>query len=119
MMANPEVQALIEANPEMAQALQDPEHLRQTMRMARDPRLRQEFSRIHDRQMANVNAIPGGFNHLHRMHQQMEGPLRDAAERGPSTPSTPAAATATPTRSTTEGPRALGEADASNPFIVR
>jgi len=85
MMANPEIRAIIEANPEVGHALQDPEHLRQTMRMARDPRLREEFARIHDRQMANVEAIPGGFNHLQRMHQQIQEPLQAAADRGPAT----------------------------------
>lgn len=122
MMANPEVRAMIEANPEMGHALQDPEHLRQTMRMARDPRLRQEFARIHDRQMANVNAIPGGFNHLQRLHQQMEGPLRDAADRDP-TQRPPArggasTATAAAAASPSKDPAVTAAEDKENPFIV-
>lgn len=122
MMANPEVRAMIEANPEMGHALQDPEHLRQTMRMARDPRLRQEFARIHDRQMANVNAIPGGFNHLQRLHQQMEGPLRDAADRDP-TQRPPArggasTATAAAAASPSNDPAVTAAEDKENPFIV-
>eukprot|EP00166_Cyanidium_caldarium_P006166 ctg_826.g179 len=64
MMANPQVRDLVNQNPEIAHLLSDPTVLRQTMQMMRNPRLMQEMMRNNDRAMANLEAMPGGFDAL-------------------------------------------------------
>lgn len=105
MMANPQVRQLMETNPEIGQMMSDPQFLRQVrspfvislfrtyhrcfrgllqcdhlkvMDMARNPELSREMRRNADRAIANLEAIPGGFNHLQRMYNQIQAPLESA-----------------------------------------
>ena len=68
--ANPETAALLAANPELRNALRDPDMLRQAMAP--------DAARNLDRAMANIEAMPGGFQALARMHATVAEPL----ERG-------------------------------------
>ena len=61
MEANPEYQRLRETNPEIAQAMLDPETLRQGMRAATNPAIRDEMMRQQDVAMRNIESMPGGF----------------------------------------------------------
>ena len=79
MMANPQVRDLVNENPEIAHLLSDPTVLRQTMQMMRNPRLMQEMMRNNDRAMANLEAMPGGFDALRRMYSDLQVPLENAA----------------------------------------
>eukprot|EP00041_Stephanoeca_diplocostata_P030207 m.906977 g.906977 ORF g.906977 m.906977 type:complete len:526 (-) comp23710_c0_seq2:1840-3417(-) len=121
VMANPQMRALIESNPELGQALTDPETIRQGLQMAQNPALRQEMMRNNDRAMSNLESIPGGFNHLRRMHDQIQEPLMAAATQGNT--ARPAPAPSAPrTPPTTAAPR-ISAADAmrahpDNPFIA-
>jgi hypothetical protein len=54
--------------------LQDPEMLRQSMEMARNPALRDEMVRNQDQALRNVESMPGGFNALRQMHHQVRSP---------------------------------------------
>ena len=51
---------VMERNPEIARALQDPQTLRQAMDMIRNPSLMQEMTRNTDRALSNLDAVPGG-----------------------------------------------------------
>eukprot|EP00045_Choanoeca_perplexa_P003218 m.29209 g.29209 ORF g.29209 m.29209 type:complete len:508 (-) comp11932_c0_seq1:49-1572(-) len=86
MMANPQTRQMMENYPEMAQMMADPEVIRQSLEMARNPALRTEMMRQQDRAFSNIEAMPGGFQHLSRMHQDLVEPMMDAVgSRGQST----------------------------------
>jgi ubiquilin len=52
------------------------------MQMARNPSLMNEMMRNTDRQMANIEMMPGGFDALRRMHENIQAPLMDATAGG-------------------------------------
>ena len=60
MMANPEMQALAQRNPELASLLNDPALLRQSLEIARNPSMMLEQQRNNDRAMQNIEMLPGG-----------------------------------------------------------
>lgn len=76
---NPQMQDLMERNPEISHMLNNPELLRQTMELARNPSMLQELMRSHDRAMSNLESIPGGYNALHRMYRDIQEPMLSAA----------------------------------------
>ncbi|CAN8063041.1 unnamed protein product [Agarophyton chilense] len=82
MMTNPQMRELMERNPEVAHVFNDPSTFRQMMQMARNPALMNEMMRNTDRQMANIEMMPGGFDALRRMHENIQAPLMDAAQGG-------------------------------------
>lgn len=59
--------------------LNNPELLRQTMELARNPSMLQELMRSHDRAMSNLESIPGGYNALTRMYRDVQEPMLNAA----------------------------------------
>jgi ubiquilin len=69
---------MIERNPEIGHIINDPSFIRQTMDMARNPELMREMMRNNDRALANLETIPGGFNHLRRMYHTLQEPLESA-----------------------------------------
>lgn len=77
VMTNPQMRQLLENNPEVAHVFNDPATFRQMMQMARNPSLMQEAMRNTDRQMANIEMMPGGFDALRRMHENIQTPLYD------------------------------------------
>lgn len=52
---------LMERNPEINHMLNNPDILRQTMEIARNPAMLQELMRNQDRAMSNLESIPGKF----------------------------------------------------------
>jgi len=113
MMANPQMRELMERNPEITHMLNNPELMRQTMEMARNPTMMQEMMRNQDRALSNLESMPGGFNALRRLYTDVQEPMMNAAQEGfgPSNPfanlnssssaSTTAATSSTSTSSTT------------------
>jgi len=79
MTNTPQMRAMLEQHPEMASMLRDPEMLRQSLRMARDPALRQQMTRQQDQAMANLSNMPGGFNALARFYSEVQEPMMEAA----------------------------------------
>ncbi|CAM0135000.1 hypothetical protein VKS41_000426 [Umbelopsis sp. WA50703] len=79
MMSNPQIRAMVEQNPEIGHVINDPSFLRQSMQMMRNPELMREMQRNNDRALSNIEAIPGGFNHLRRMYSTLQDPLESAA----------------------------------------
>lgn len=75
---NPQMQELMERNPEISHMLNNPELLRQTMELARNPSMLQELMRTHDRAISNLESIPGGYNALQRMYRDIQEPMLSA-----------------------------------------
>ncbi|KAI9304934.1 hypothetical protein BJ944DRAFT_240111 [Cunninghamella echinulata] len=75
IMSNPQMRALVEENPEIGHVINDPAFLRQSIEMMRNPELMREAQRSNDRALSNIEAIPGGFNHLRRMYSTLNDPL--------------------------------------------
>jgi len=77
--SNPQMQELMERNPEISHMLNNPDLLRQTMELARNPSMLQELMRNHDRALSNLESIPGGYNALQRMYRDIQEPMLSAA----------------------------------------
>nr|CAD7200110.1 unnamed protein product [Timema douglasi] len=70
---------LFQRNPEISHMLNNPDLLRQTMELARNPSMMQELMRNHDRAISNLESIPGGYNALQRMYRDIQEPMLSAA----------------------------------------
>merc|ERR1719357_1450465 len=68
----------MERNPEIRQMLNNPEVLRQMMEIARNPSRLQEMTRTMDRQMQNLESMPGGQAILQRMYRDVQEPVLNA-----------------------------------------
>eukprot|EP00978_Attheya_sp_CCMP212_P005964 scaffold13412_cov47-Attheya_sp.AAC.2 len=75
---NPQMQQLLQQNPELRHVLEDPEMMRRSMQMMRDPSLQQQMMRNQDLAMGQIENMPGGFNALRRMYQDVQEPMMDA-----------------------------------------
>eukprot|EP01120_Amphizonella_sp_Union-15-10_P016866 TRINITY_DN9150_c0_g1_i1.p1 TRINITY_DN9150_c0_g1~~TRINITY_DN9150_c0_g1_i1.p1 ORF type:complete len:442 (+),score=54.02 TRINITY_DN9150_c0_g1_i1:41-1366(+) len=78
LMNNPQIRDLVSRNPEIGHVLNDPQTLRQTMEMARNPALMREMMRNSDRAMSNISNHPEGFNMLSRMYRNVQEPMMNA-----------------------------------------
>ncbi|GMR53194.1 hypothetical protein PMAYCL1PPCAC_23389 [Pristionchus mayeri] len=76
---NPQIQNLIDSNPELGHILNDPEMMRQTMEMMRNPNMFNEMMRNHDQAIRNLQGIPGGEAALQRLYQDVQEPLLNSA----------------------------------------
>lgn len=128
MMANPQMRELMERNPEITHMLNNPELMRQTMEMARNPAMMQEMMRNQDRALSNLESMPGGFNALRRLYNDVQEPMMNAAQEGfgPSNPfanlnssssaSTTAATSSTSTTTTASSTNAENTQPLPNPW---
>ncbi|CAF0885841.1 unnamed protein product [Didymodactylos carnosus] len=80
LLSNPQIRDLMDRNPEISHLLNNPDLLRQTMEFARNPTALQELMRNHDRALSNLESIPGGFNALQRIYQDVQEPMYSAAQ---------------------------------------
>jgi len=78
--SNPQMRQLIERNPEIGHMLNNPNILRQTMEVARNPAMLQELMRNQDRAMSNLESLPGGQSALQRMYRDIQEPMLNAAQ---------------------------------------
>lgn len=78
ILSNPQMQKLIEKNPELGHALSDPTTLKSMLNAATNPRAYNEMLRGHDRAMSNLENIPEGFSHLKRIYSTLQEPMYDA-----------------------------------------
>merc|ERR1719181_2362433 len=76
--SNPQLQQILDQNPQIRHVLNDPETLQQAMEAVRNPEVYQEMLRNQDRAIANISNMPGGFNALSRMYNQVQAPMEDA-----------------------------------------
>jgi len=77
MSSNPALNELMERNPQIRHVLDDPELMRRTMQMMRDPSSMQNMMRQNDLAMSQIENLPGGFNALRRMYEDVQEPLMD------------------------------------------
>merc|ERR1719502_2070010 len=75
---DPRLNQLMESRPEIARVLDDPEMMRQSMQMIRNPSLMREFQRNSDRAIGHLDVMPGGHNALARAHEEMVDPIMSA-----------------------------------------
>ncbi|XP_064391196.1 ubiquilin-1-like isoform X2 [Halichondria panicea] len=80
LTSNPQMQQLMERNPELSHILHNPELMRQALEMTRNPAAMRELMRSQDRQLSNIESLPGGFNALARMYTEIQEPMMDAAQ---------------------------------------
>eukprot|EP00804_Cyclotella_cryptica_P014095 CCRYP_005553-RC/>CCRYP_005553-RC protein AED:0.18 eAED:0.18 QI:0/0.75/0.6/1/0.5/0.4/5/1520/565 len=78
MESNPQMQSILNANPELRHALRDPEMMRRSMEMMRDPSMMQQMMRNQDLAMSQIENMPGGYNALRRMYEDVQVPMMDA-----------------------------------------
>jgi ubiquilin len=71
---------IFQRNPELTHVLNNPEVLRQSMELARNPAAFQELMRTQDRALSNLESIPGGYNALQRMYRDIQEPMLDAVQ---------------------------------------
>jgi ubiquilin len=82
MESNPQMRQLLETNPELRHILDDPEMMRRSMEMMRDPSAMQNAMRNQDLAMSQIENLPGGFNALRRMYEDVQEPMMDAMSGG-------------------------------------
>jgi len=78
--SNPQMRQILEQNPGVSQMFNNPDIIRQSMEMARNPAILQEVMRHQDRAMANLESIPGGRNALERMYRDLQEPILNEAQ---------------------------------------
>jgi len=100
LLSSPQMQQLVQKNPELRHALADPQTLQLMLRAAVDPTAQAELMRNHDRAMANLETIPEGFSHLKRVYSAMQEPLHDIALAPKRAPASTPAPTSTSIAST-------------------
>eukprot|EP00193_Tetraselmis_chui_P009470 CAMPEP_0177768520 /NCGR_PEP_ID=MMETSP0491_2-20121128/9766_1 /TAXON_ID=63592 /ORGANISM="Tetraselmis chuii, Strain PLY429" /LENGTH=507 /DNA_ID=CAMNT_0019285335 /DNA_START=343 /DNA_END=1866 /DNA_ORIENTATION=+ len=89
--SNPAIRDLMERNPDLAQMLNNPQVLRESMQMASNPALMREHMRNSDRAISNIESHPEGFNMLRRMYENVQEPLLNATTTGADAPANPQA----------------------------
>ncbi|KFO31306.1 Ubiquilin-1 [Fukomys damarensis] len=80
IMANPQMQQLIQRNPEISHMLNNPDIMRQTLELARNTAMMQEMMRNQDRAFSNPESIPGRYNALQHMYTDIQEPMLSAAQ---------------------------------------
>eukprot|EP01138_Halocafeteria_seosinensis_P013275 gb/GECG01013558.1/.p1 GENE.gb/GECG01013558.1/~~gb/GECG01013558.1/.p1 ORF type:complete len:314 (+),score=41.63 gb/GECG01013558.1/:1-942(+) len=78
--SSPQMRQMMNSNPELARAMRDPETLRNAMRAARDPAYMREMMRHQDVAMANIQNMPGGFDAIRRMYEEVQEPLESGMQ---------------------------------------
>jgi ubiquilin len=79
MENNPQMQQLMEQNPELRNMMNDPEFIQQSMEAMRNPAMMREMMRNTDRAMSNIESMPGGSAALHKLYNEIQAPLYEAA----------------------------------------
>jgi len=82
MENNPQMRQVLDSNPELRHALADPELMRRSMEMMRDPSAMQNMMRNQDLAMSQIENMPGGYNALRRMYEDVQEPMMDAMSGG-------------------------------------
>eukprot|EP01038_Epipyxis_sp_PR26KG_P007254 gene7254-9890_t len=80
MLNNPQMQSMLDSNPQIRHILNDPAVLRQSMEMMRNPNAMQQAMRSQDLAMSQLENLPGGFNALRRMYEEVQEPMMEASQ---------------------------------------
>lgn len=100
LQSNPMVREVADRNPEVAQLLNNPQLLRESMQIFSNPSLLREHMRHADRALSNIEALPEGFNTLRRLYENVQEPLM-AATASPEASTNPFAALLQPSNAST------------------
>lgn len=68
MQSNPKMKSLLERNPQLRHALSDPTTLKELLGASSRSAAFQEAMRGHDRALANIENLPGGFQALQQFY---------------------------------------------------
>ncbi|GMH65581.1 hypothetical protein TrRE_jg12156, partial [Triparma retinervis] len=82
---NPQMQELMSRNPQLSQVLNDPEMMRRSMEMMRNPEAMRQAMRSQELAMSQIENMPGGMDHLRRMYEEVQAPMEEAMAPGAST----------------------------------
>ncbi|NWJ07232.1 UBQL1 protein, partial [Crypturellus undulatus] len=80
VMSIPQVQQLVEQNPEISHVLNNPHFIREIVEACNSPAMMQEMIRNHDRALNNLESIPGGFSALEQLYREIEETMLDAGQ---------------------------------------
>ncbi|XP_022920043.2 ubiquilin-1-like [Onthophagus taurus] len=75
---NPEMQTIIQQNPEIGHLINNPTFLRQAVQFMANPNIAEEVRRSNDRAMSNLESLPGGYNLLQQLYQNVEEPMMNS-----------------------------------------
>ncbi|KAI9228799.1 MAG: hypothetical protein DHS80DRAFT_14930, partial [Piptocephalis tieghemiana] len=78
LTSNPSLRRLAESNPEIGALLNNPSFLQSAIQSSQNPELYKELQRNNDRAIANLESVPGGFEHLRKMYTSMQAPMESA-----------------------------------------
>ena len=78
--ADPRFSEMAEKNPEIRSVMRDPAFIKQTLETLKNPVTRKELMRNQDRQLSNIEALPGGFNYLSSIFNDLKDPLGDSPD---------------------------------------
>jgi ubiquilin len=102
MEMNPQVRQLMDQNPELRQLFQDPQLMRQSMDLMRNPTHMQYLMRQQDLAMSQLENLPGGFSALSNMYHNVQEPMMQAMVEGnQNNPGMTASGGGTPSAATT------------------
>ncbi|KAI0981355.1 hypothetical protein GJ496_000046, partial [Pomphorhynchus laevis] len=78
-LKNPQMQRAREQNHEVSQFVNNPDLMRQTMEMIRNPTTIQEITRNHDRALINLESLPNGYNVRQIIYRDFQEPMLNVA----------------------------------------
>ncbi|KAI0990459.1 hypothetical protein GJ496_004757 [Pomphorhynchus laevis] len=73
------MQRVRKQNHEVSQFVNNPDLMRQTMEMIRNPTTIQEITRNHDRALINLESLPSGYNIRQRIYRDFQEPMLNVA----------------------------------------
>jgi ubiquilin len=79
MRSNPQMRQMMEANPQLQHVLNDPQVLRDALRVMRNPAARQQAMRNQDLALSQLENMPGGFAALSSMYRDVQQPMEEAS----------------------------------------
>lgn len=85
MQMNPAMREMLDNNPQLRHVMEDPAVMRQAMQAMRNPEMMGQMMRNQDLAMSQIENLPGGFNALRRMYEEVQEPMMEAMAQDPST----------------------------------
>ncbi|KAI0984444.1 hypothetical protein GJ496_011504 [Pomphorhynchus laevis] len=73
------MQRVRKQNHEVSQFVNNPDLMRQTMEMIRNPTTIQEITRNHDRALINLESLPSGYYVRQRIYRDFQEPMLNVA----------------------------------------
>ncbi|KAF1743217.1 hypothetical protein MXB_5533 [Myxobolus squamalis] len=74
---DPRLKAMMDANPDMAAMMRNPDFVKQLIEICRNPQALQEAMMSQDRQLTQLQNTPGGLNQYLRLFGEMNRPLQE------------------------------------------